>query len=112
MNPATHSKYTPQQLAEYQAVRREHEANPMREAPKTAIKRQSFMAIMKLLGGLKAARESQGLAVADVAAQMGIEPDALSRLESGNTFDPTITTLFRWSEVLGQKLAVDLGPDA
>ena len=47
-----------------------------------------------------------------VAAQMGIEPAALAKLEACQELNPTISTLFRWAEVLGQKLQVGLVADA
>jgi transcriptional regulator with XRE-family HTH domain len=34
---------------------------------------------------------------------MGIDPPALSRAETGNTLDPTLATLYKWAEALGQK---------
>ena len=101
MNQATRSKHTPEQLAEWQAIHQHYKENPIQEVPKTAIKSRSFMAILELLIAFKAARESQGLAVADVAAQMGIEPAALTKLEACQELNPSISTLFRWAEVLG-----------
>jgi transcriptional regulator with XRE-family HTH domain len=39
---------------------------------------------------------------------MGIDPPALSRLETGRMLNPTLATLHKWAEALGQKLHVDL----
>jgi transcriptional regulator with XRE-family HTH domain len=54
-------------------------------------------------------RENQGLTLEDVAERMGIDPPHLSRLETGKMLNPTLATLHKWAEALGQKLEVDLG---
>jgi len=41
---------------------------------------------------------------------MGIDPPALSRLETGKMPNPTLAPLHKWAEALGQKLDVGL-PD-
>jgi DNA-binding XRE family transcriptional regulator len=106
MKPPT--KRTPEKIAEEQSIRRQHESNPLRAKPAGAIDRQSFTAILSLMARFKAARESQGLTLAEVASRMGIDAPALSRLENGKMLNPTIATLFKWAEALGQKLEVDL----
>lgn len=63
-----------------------------------------------MLARFKAVRENQGLTLAEVAARMGIDAPALSRLETGQMLNPTIATLLKWAEALGQKLALDLSP--
>jgi len=70
------------------------------------------MAILKLMSQFKTVRESQGMTLAAVATRMGIDPPALSRLETGKMLNPTIATLIKWAEALGQKLEVDLVPDS
>src|SRR5437763_4548676 len=101
-------KRTAEQRAEEEAVRRQHAANPVRQRPPGAINRQSFAAILSLVARFKAIRESQGLTLAAVAERMGIDPPALSRLETGKMLNPTLATLHKWAESLGQKLQVDL----
>ena len=56
----------------------------------------------------KTVRESQGLTLAAVAERMGIDPPALFRLETGKVLNPTLATLHKWAEALGQKLDVEL----
>lgn len=56
----------------------------------------------------KAIRESQGLTLAEVAERMGMDAPALSRLETGKMLNPTLATLYKWAESLGQKLEMDL----
>ena len=80
------------------------------DAPAGALNRQSFAAILNLMVRFKAVRESQGLTLAEVAERMGIDAPALSRLETGKMLNPTLATLHKWAEGLGQKLEVELSP--
>ena len=115
MKPTTKSGRTAEQRAEEDAVRRHHAANPVRERSACAIDRQSFAAILDLVARFKAVRESQGLTLAEVADRMGIDAPALSRFETGKMLNPTLATLHKWAEALGQKLALELSsalPDA
>ncbi|HKI36355.1 MAG TPA: helix-turn-helix transcriptional regulator [Gemmataceae bacterium] len=43
-----------------------------------------------------------------MAGRTGVDPPALSRLETGKMLNPTLATLHQWAEALGQKLDVDL----
>ena len=108
MKPTTRPKRTPEQRAAEEAIRRQHAVNPVRERPAGAIGQQSFAATLGLLARLKAVRESQGLTLATVAERMGIDAPALSRLETGKMLNPTLATLHKWAEALGQKLDIDL----
>ena len=108
MNPTTKPKRTAEQRAEEEAIRREHAANPIRQMPAGAINQRSFTAILNLVAQFKTARENQGLTLAEVARRMGIDAPALSRLETGKTLNPTIATLHKWAEALGQNLEVAL----
>lgn len=108
MKPTTKSTRTPEQRAEEEAVRRQHAANPIGQRPAGAINRQRFAEILSLMARFKAIRECQGLTLADVAERMGIDAPALSRLETGKMLNPTLATLHKWAEALGQKLDVDL----
>src|SRR5438477_11829102 len=108
MKPTTKPTRTADDRAEEAAVRRQHSARPVRTRPSGAISRQSFAAILNLMVRFKATRESKGLTLAEVAERMGIDAPALSRLETGKTLNPTLSTLHKWAEALGQKLDVDL----
>ena len=108
MKPTTKPKRSPEQRAEEEAVRRRHAANPVRQRPAGAINRHSFAAILSLVARFKAVRESQGMSLAEVAERMGIDSPALSRLETGKMLNPTLATLHKWAEALGQQLEVDL----
>jgi DNA-binding XRE family transcriptional regulator len=108
MKPTIKPKRTAEQRTEEEAIRRHHAANPVPQAPASALNRQSFAAILSLVARFKAVRESQGLTLAEVAERMGTDPPALSRLETGKMLNPTLATLFKWAEALGQKLDVEL----
>ena len=108
MKPITKPKRTAEQRAEEEAIRRGHAENPIRQRPVGAVNRRSFAAILSLVGRFKAVRESQGLTLAEVAERMGIDAPALSRLETGKMLNPTLATLHKWAEALGQRLDVDL----
>jgi hypothetical protein len=110
MKPTAKPERTPEQRAEEEAVRRQHAANPVLGQPPGAISRQSFAAILSLVARFRALREGQGRTLAEVAERMGIDAPALSRLETGKMLNPTLATLHKWAEALGQKLEVDLSP--
>jgi len=108
MKPTIKPKRTPEQRAEEEAIRRQHAGQPVRQRPAGTIHHQSFAAILSLLAQFKTARESLGMTLADVSQRMGIDAPALSRLEAGKMLNPTVATLFKWAEALGQTLKLDL----
>jgi ribosome-binding protein aMBF1 (putative translation factor) len=108
MKPTTKPKRTAAERVEEEAIRRQHAANPVRQPPAGVINQRSFAAILSLLARFKAERENQGLTLADLAERMGIDPPALSRLETGKVLNPTLATLHKWAEALGQQLDVNL----
>ncbi len=77
--------------------------------PAGTVNQQSFSEILSLLARFKAAREIQGLTLAEVARRMEIDAPALSRLETGKTLNPTLATLHKWAEAHGA--AIDHGPN-
>jgi DNA-binding XRE family transcriptional regulator len=108
MKPLIEPKRTAEQRAEEETIRRQHAASPIRQRPASAINQKSFAAILLLVARFKTVRESQGLTLAEVAERMGIDPPALSRLETGKMLNPTLATLHKWAEALGRRLDVDL----
>jgi ribosome-binding protein aMBF1 (putative translation factor) len=83
MRPTIKPKRTAEERAEEEAVRRQHAANPVRRRPAGAIHQQSFTAILALVARFKAARESQGLTLAEVAERMGIDEQVVSDRPTG-----------------------------
>src|SRR5689334_10661957 len=94
---------TPEELAE---LRREH-ARFSEERPgpddlidsgdvEEYVPHGQFMELACLVARLKAARESKGLSLADVAERSGMTRAAISRLGNGWNANPTLDTLFRY----------------
>jgi DNA-binding XRE family transcriptional regulator len=110
MKPTARPKRTPEERAEEEIIRRQHMANPIRQPPGNVVNSQSFAASLTLLARFKTVRENQGLTLAEVAERMGIDAPALSRLETGKVLNPTLATLQKWAEALGQKLDVHMTP--
>jgi DNA-binding XRE family transcriptional regulator len=110
MKPTAKPQRTAEERAEEEAIRRQHVANPIGQRPAGTIDQRSFAAILRLVARFKAVRENQGLTLAEVAERMGIDAPALSRLETGKVLNPTLATLHKWAEALGQKLDVELSP--
>jgi DNA-binding XRE family transcriptional regulator len=108
MKPTVKPKRSPEQRAEEEAIRRQHAVNPIRQRPAGTVSQQSFAAILQLAAQFKSLRESQGLTLAETAERMGIDPPALSRLETGKMLNPTLATLHKWAESLGKRLDVAL----
>jgi DNA-binding XRE family transcriptional regulator len=61
-----------------------------------------------LVEQLKAIREEKGLSLADMTRLTGMDPSALSKLETGQRPNPTIETLIRYAEAVGKRLVVSL----
>jgi len=60
---------------------------------------------------LRRERERLGLSLADVAERAKIDKAALSRLENGHHFNPTVSTLARYVHALGKSLAWGMTED-
>ncbi|MGH7224560.1 MAG: helix-turn-helix domain-containing protein [Gemmataceae bacterium] len=60
-----------------------------------------YLSIRQAVFALKKAREAAGLSLADVAERCAIDKAALSRIESGQNINPTVSTLCRYAHALG-----------
>ena len=82
------------------------------ELPELILRHHERMADADQLGGvltqLKAAREAKGLSLADLTELTGMDRSALSKLESGQRSNPTVSTLVRYAEAVGKRLVVSL----
>lgn len=96
------------QRAEEDAVRRQHEADPVRRRPAGTLSQQSFGAILALLARFKKLREHKGLTPTVVAERMGIDPAELSRMENGKSLNPTLAVIHQWAQALGEELEVNV----
>ncbi len=57
---------------------------------------------------LKAARRIKGLSLSDLTEITGMDRSALSKLETGQRFNPTLETLVRYADAVGKRLIVSL----
>jgi ribosome-binding protein aMBF1 (putative translation factor) len=65
----------------------------------------------RFIMSLRRERERLGLSLSDVAARSGIDKGALSRLENGQQFNPTVHTLTRYVRALGKSMAWEVTDD-
>jgi ribosome-binding protein aMBF1 (putative translation factor) len=97
----------PEEAARYKSAREKlDEETP--ELVRRHYERTSLATIGALVQQLKAAREAQGLSLADLTERTGMDCSALSRLETGQRTNPTIDTLVRYAEAVGKRLVVKL----
>ena len=66
-------------------------------------------AVAQAIGDLKRARQAQGLSLQEVAERMGTDRANVHRLEqcSGN---PTVATLARYAQAVGNRMVITLEP--
>ena len=71
-----------------------------------------LLSIRQAVFALRKAREEAGLTLADVAERTGIDKAALSRIETGQHLNPTVSTLCRYAHALGKHWVWRLEEDA
>src|SRR6185295_6227743 len=64
--------------------------------------------VTDLVQQLKTAREEKGLSLSDLTRLNGMDRSAISKLETGQRFKPTIETLVRYADAVGKRLVVSL----
>lgn len=101
-------RLTPEEAAKYKAIREQLAG----ELPDLVARHHERLAaqeqLRELLQQLKAAREAQGLSLADLTQLTGMDRSALSKLETGQRPNPTVETLARYAEAVGKRLLVSL----
>src|SRR5262249_9416457 len=101
-------RLTPEEAAKYREVR----AQVAQELPDLIARHHERMAALEelpaLLQQLRAGREARGLSLADLSRLTGMDPSALSKLETGQRPNPTLETLVRYAEAVGKRLVVSL----
>jgi ribosome-binding protein aMBF1 (putative translation factor) len=102
------SERTPEQKAEEQRIREAHRQNPIREIPADTLCGSDAAQLLRFVARVRREREAQGLTVEQLAARAGIDVGVLSRFESGQAFNPTVSTLFRIAAALGRNLVLAL----
>jgi DNA-binding XRE family transcriptional regulator len=107
MKPITRERpLTPEEAAEYRQIREQI----AEELPELIDRHSERLATLDqlehVLRALKAAREEQGLSLADMTRLTGMDRSALSRLETGQRPNPTMETLTRYADAVGKRLVV------
>ena len=101
-------RLTADEAAKYRKVREQVE----QELPELVARHHERSATLEkletLFPQLKAAREARGLSLAALTELTGIDRSALSKLESGQRPNPTLSTLVRYAEAVGKQLVVAL----
>lgn len=101
-------RLTPAEVRKYRALR----AKLDQEMPLILAAHRAEHEMAGVLDQLKAARESQGLSLADVRKRTGMDRSAISKLENGRRDNPTIDTLARYAAAVGKRLVLTLEDDA
>lgn len=106
---------TPEQVAELRAVRDHYQrTKPTPDEALAASNHAEFRTLGEVLllhqvfALLKQERERQGLTLAQVSEKAGIDSAALSRLERGESANPTLGTVCRISAALGKAIGCHL----
>jgi len=66
--------------------------------------------LSEALAAIKSARQAQGVSLAELSRRTGVSKSSLSRLENDPNANPTVTTLMRLAEALGQQITIQLTP--
>lgn len=103
-------KLTPAEAAKYRRIREEVEREKREiiaqaQRARREARRQQLAAVMQQL---RAAREAKGLSLADIYERTRMDRSALSELESVADENPTVDTLFRYAEVVGKRLQIQV----
>lgn len=99
---------SPEQKAEERRIREQHRQNPIREVPTDTLRGSDVVQLLTFAAGVRREREAQGLTLEQLAARAGVDAGVLSRFESGQAFNPTVSTLFRIAGALGRNLVLAL----
>lgn len=108
---------TPEELAELRAEREQFSRDrPDAEAllaqgdHEGPYRQGQIMALLSVIAELKRCRDEQGLSLADVSERSGLDRALLSRLENGKILNPTMATLWRYSEAIGSQITMGVQP--
>jgi ribosome-binding protein aMBF1 (putative translation factor) len=95
-----------EQKAEERRIRELHRQNPVREVPTDTMRGADAARLLKFIALIQKEREVQGMTVEQLAERAGMDAAALSRLETGQSFNPSLATLFRIVSALGKDLVL------
>lgn len=91
---------------EERRIRELHRQNPVREIPSDTMSAADAARMLRFIAAIRSERESQGLTVEQLAQPAGIDAGVLARIEGGQSFKPTVATLFRIAEAFGKGLTL------
>jgi DNA-binding Xre family transcriptional regulator len=101
-------RLTPEEAAKFKAIREQGSGELLELVERHQDRAAAADRLNSLLKQLKAARDAQGLSLADLTARTGMDRSALSKLETGQRPNPTLETLARYAEAVGKRLVVSL----
>jgi ribosome-binding protein aMBF1 (putative translation factor) len=99
---------TPEVKAEEKRIREMHRQTPIRDVPTDTLRGADVEQLLKFIAAVRREREAQGLTLEQLAERAGIDAGVLARFESGQAFNPTVSTLFRIATALGRNLVLGL----
>ncbi len=77
-------------------------------AKSAAARKKHAAQVERLATRLREARQSADLSLTQLAERTGMTRQAISRIESGENRNPTISTIVRLAEALGKECVIDL----
>jgi ribosome-binding protein aMBF1 (putative translation factor) len=99
---------TPEQKAEELRIREMHRQNPIREVPTDVILNADAFRVIKFIAAIKQEREAQGLSLEELAERAKVDLGVLTRLESAQSYNPTLSVLIRIARALKKQLELSL----
>jgi len=98
------------QKAEELRLRAAHRAAPVRAIPTDTVSGEDAARLLAFAAALRAARESKGLSIEQLAELAKVDATVLARFESGQSFNPAVSVLCRTARALGGTLGLSLLP--
>lgn len=102
---------TPAEIEKLAARRASAQAGRQSGPSDEAVPMGRVMRLRRLGSELRKERERQGLTQAQLAAKIGIDEPAISRIEKGLNLNPTLDTLNRIAAGLGKGIKVELSDE-
>ena len=104
-------EHTPAEIEKLAARRNSAQANKQSGPSADAVPMGRVMQLRRLGSELRKERERRGLTQAQLAAKIGMDEPAISRIEKGLNLNPTLDTLNRIAAGLGKKIEVVLSDE-
>jgi transcriptional regulator with XRE-family HTH domain len=109
---------TPEEQARIDAIRQKYQREKLGPDQLAAtgeyegpVQAGAYWEVRRVMAELKAERERQGLTLAQLAENSGLDKGAISKLETGRQVNPTIDTLTRIAAGLGVRIVLTLQPE-